>query len=48
VTQSGASPPLIDALRKVHSITSSAIESTPNGMVSPSALAAALMLVATS
>ena len=32
------SPPQISALRRGYSITSSAIESTPDGMVRPSAL----------
>jgi hypothetical protein len=39
LTQSDRFPPSIAALRKVHSITSSAIESTSTGIVSPSALA---------
>jgi hypothetical protein len=38
-TQLGHSPPSITALRKAHSITSSAMESSPDGMVRPSAFA---------
>ena len=38
-TLSVISPPSIDALRKAHSITSSAMASMPDGMVRPSALA---------
>ena len=39
VTHHVASPPPVDALRKVHPITSSAIASTPDGMVRLSVLA---------
>ena len=39
MTLSVISPPSIDALRKAHSITSSAMASMPDGMVRPSDLA---------
>src|SRR5271169_3721385 len=44
-TQSGALSPSIDALQKVYSITSSAIASTPGGMVSPSAFAVLRLII---